>query len=165
MKDLSALIMDCRTELNALKIPIGNIVRVDINDTAKSRWGLCSRLKSGAFKISISKSLLQDKVSDKNAKQTLLHEMLHTAKDCFKHTGQWKVYANMLNRAYGYNIKRTNSADEMGLPEMKRTKKTNYAITCQNCGYTYNRQRMSVIIDHPERYRCGKCGGNLKRTL
>ena len=31
------------------------------------------------------------------------------------------------------------------------------AETCRSCGAVYERYRMSAFLQHPERYRCGKC--------
>ncbi|MBQ3988186.1 MAG: hypothetical protein II629_05445 [Ruminococcus sp.] len=30
-------------------------------------------------------------------------------------------------------------------------------VVCPRCGAVYERYKRSALIDHPERYRCGKC--------
>lgn len=55
-------------------------------------------------------------------KNTIIHELLHTCKGCMKHTGEWKQLAEKVNRYYGYNIKRCDSADEKGISEEQKEK-------------------------------------------
>ena len=51
----------------------------------------------------------------------LAHEILHTCKGCYNHGNMWKEYAAMMNSAYGYNIKRTSSNEEMGIADEGRS--------------------------------------------
>ena len=95
-------------------------------------------------------------------KNTLCHELLHTCYGCMKHTGRWKAYAERVNAAYGLNIKRAAAAGDREIPE-ELLPKANYLVRCESCGTEYGRQKLSPLIQHPERYRCGKCKGKLNR--
>ncbi len=115
MKDFEKLQKECLEEIAALGIPIGNITSWSINSRAKSRWGQCRMEVDGTYSIQISEVLLKDdRVSEKACKETMIHEILHTGKDCMKHRGKWKAYATMMNGRYGYKIKRVSSSKDKG---------------------------------------------------
>lgn len=69
----------------------------------------------------------------------------------------------MMNEAYGYNIKRVNSFEEMGLAREAQDEdagKIKYIIKCQCCGREYPRQRFTCVMKKINAYRC-QCGGKL----
>lgn len=79
-----------------------------------------------------------------------------------KHTGRWKAYADRVNAACGRNIRRAAAIEDREIPE-ELLPKANYLVRCESCGNEYGRQKLSPLISHPERYRCGKCKGKLIR--
>ncbi len=106
MKDLKLLVDECIAELNSIGINCGRIRNIEINTRAKSRWGQCKTVKTGVFDIEISARLLDDNVDDLAAKNTIIHELLHTVKGCHGHTGKWKILAEYVNKKFTqYNIK------------------------------------------------------------
>ena len=116
MKDLEMLASECEADLSSINIQPGEVSQWLINTRAKNRWGQCKRCLPGIFDISISARLLQDSVSDQAAKNTIMHELLHTVKGCYGHKGKWKDLALTVNRLLPqYTIKRTTSAEEKGL--------------------------------------------------
>jgi len=129
--------------------------------TKNQVWGKCHRVAPGLYDIQINELLL---VKDKGheAMTTVLHEMLHTVKGCFNHGPKWKELADLVNKNYHYNIKRTTSCDEKGIKE-DDFRKVRYILECQGCGYKIKRTKKSKIIKNPEHYLCGKCRGKLKR--
>lgn len=117
------------------------------------------------FRISISARLLQDSVSDQAAKNTIMHELLHTVKGCYGHKGKWKDLALTVNRLLPqYTIKRTTSAEEKGLESIRKKRTNRYAVKCEHCGKEFCREKMSKLIQHPEKFRCGICGNSLIRV-
>lgn len=48
------------------------------------------------------------------------------------------------------------------LPQ-KESAQPKYIIECTRCKIRIPRERMSALVQHTSRYRCGKCGGILKR--
>ena len=163
MRNLDEYAIQCMEELDAIGIEYGNIIEVKINTRAKKRWGQC-RAIPGGYSINISAILLDERNDEQGLKETIIHELLHSCKGCMNHGENWKRLAAKVNRAYGYNIKRCSSAEDKGVQEETRPvnmRTVNYIIKCNQCGHTYTRTRMSKIIQHPERYRCGCCGGNL----
>lgn len=70
----------------------------------------------------------------------------------------------MMNESYGYNIKRTSTNEEMGIPQQgssdENASKIKYIIKCQRCGREYPRQRFTCVMKKINAYRCS-CGGKL----
>ena len=63
-----------------------------------------------------------------------------------------------MNCAYGYAIARTDSPERLGV-ENKRV--VRYLVRCGGCGAEIPRARRSRLVEHPEEFRCAKCGGTL----
>ena len=187
MKDLKKLAMECEAELQAIGITCGYVRNWSVNTRARSRWGQCKLISKGIFDIDISARLLQDGTDVIAAKTTIIHELLHTVEGCQGHKGKWKELAELVGKAYPqYQIKRTSSYEEKGLsredaPQQGsnllrqenqpscsgqshkaiREQQARYRITCTDCGARAYRQRASRLIQRPEDFRCGKCGGKL----
>ncbi len=165
MKDLKKLAAECEQDLLSIGIQPGKVNRWIVNTRAKRRWGQCKRIQPGLFDISIASRLLQEDVDDQAAKNTILHELLHTVKGCKGHKGQWKDLAAKVNRLLPqYTIKRTTSDEEKGLEAPPRVRTNRYAVKCNKCGKEYYREKESKLIQHPENYRCGVCGFPLMRV-
>lgn len=163
MKDLRSLVSQCQAELASIGIICGKVSRWSVNTRARTRWGMCKKLPDGTFEIEISVMLLQDAVSDRAAKETVIHELLHTVPGCNGHTGKWKLLAAQVNQKLPmYQIKRTTSAAEKGLQSPLKPQSYRYLLRCTGCGKNIQRQKKSAVVEHPERYRCA-CGGKLIR--
>ena len=164
MKNLNKLYKECLFDIHNLGINTGKITSITINTRAKKRWGQTTKHPDGSFDININASLLADNLDDMVAKNTIAHEILHTVKGCFDHKALWQEYANRMNHAYGYNIKRCTSAAEKGLQPVGRIRNESYkyVLTCIDCGGTSYFKRASKAVQHPEWYRCGRCNGKLK---
>lgn len=160
MKDFERLKQECLDEIADLGIETGQIKEWTINTRARSRWGQCKKNKDGTYSIQIADRLLvDDRIPEKACKETIIHELLHTCKDCMKHTGKWKAYAQEMNEEYGYNIKRTTSGNEKGVENYKpKRMSVKYVFTCGGCGATIYRKRMSKFTRYYRNYRCTRCG-------
>ena len=165
MKDLQRLVAACIADLDTVGIRPGMVEQWSVNTRAKCRWGLCTRLPSGAFRISIAERLLQDDVCDQAAKDTIVHELLHTVRGCHDHGKHWKSLAQRVNTLLPqYRIQRTATYEEKGLSPALQEHVSRYAVRCASCGKIYARERNSKLIQHPEAYRCGLCHGRLERA-
>lgn len=169
MRSLEHYALECRRELDLLNIPYAKRIRFEINNRAKTRWGQCCYHKdTDSYTIQISSDLLDERTDLKRGlKTTLHHELLHSCPDCMKHTGKWKMYAEMVNAAYGYQIQRISAYSPSELPGDLRTakvkKEPRYILKCVGCGLEYPKQKLSKSVQQPERYRCGRCGQKLFR--
>lgn len=166
MRDLQVYAIEGMRILDELNIPYNKSVRFEVNTRAKKRWGQCKSIVGG-YEISINEILLDERNSADGLMNTIIHELLHTCPGCYNHDPQWKQYADMVNCAYGYRIKRTSSADDKGVvagvQEKKRVVK--HKIVCTKCGQEIVRFRTSRFVMDYELYRCGICGGKFKRIF
>ena len=161
MLDLQKIAKECMSELDAIGIRYGNIVRFEINTRAKKRWGQC-RVVPGGYAINISERLLRDESSVRGLKETVFHEIAHTCEGCMNHGAEWKRIVSMINRAYGYQIKRTGSSEEHQVENLP-DEAYRHKVVCCGCGRAVYRMRECGLTRSPERWRCGKCGGTFKR--
>ena len=115
MRDLETIAYECMEKLDALAIPYGNVTEISVNYRAKSRWGQCRHGKDGTHSININAELLDERNDVRGLENTILHELLHTCPGCNNHGEIWKTYAEKVNAAYGYNIKRCSDAYEKGI--------------------------------------------------
>lgn len=153
------LMQDVIEQAKALNIPVSEQINphVRINRRATGRFGACfANKRSGTFVIEISDVLLT--ASEQACRQTLAHEVLHTCYGCQNHKKRWHHYAEMMNTAYGYCISRTDSPERLGVESKSVVR---YLVECTQCGAEIPRARRSRLIEHPENYRCAKCGGHL----
>ena len=155
-RDLDTAARDCLRMLEQCAIPVGKIREIKADTRARRRWGVCRKEADGSFRIGISVRLLEEDVPLRSLQQTILHELLHTAPGCMDHTGTWKRYAGLLNRTYGFSIRRASAAEDLGAPEDPRVR---YRFRCEGCGAEQLRYRACNFTRHPERYRCSRCGG------
>lgn len=160
MKNLEKLAADCLAEVRAAGIQAGTIVEWKVNRRAKKRWGLCHKDKDGKFHIQVAARLLEDdRVPEKACKETIIHEILHTAPDGMKHTGKWKEYANIMNKKYGYNIKRTTSGEEKGVENYQAKRLSyQYKFKCKKCGQTILKKKKCKFTHYYKNYSCTICG-------
>ena len=165
MKDLLELVRECQLELSPLRIPWGRVRNWSVNTRAKARWGLCTKIGGGLFDIQVSASLLEYEMDEQLAKDTIVHELLHTVPGCFKHTGKWRQYADLINKLLPqYNIKSHTSYEEKGVQDNRVMPTYRYFLKCEGCGGEVLRQKKCAVVEHPENYRC-KCGGQIKRII
>ena len=156
MRDLQLYADKCMKMLDALRIRYAKNITFSANTRAVRRLGVCKKT-GDRYVIEIASSLLDEKIPEAELYDTLLHELLHTCYGCMKHTGRWKALAAKVNAAYGTDIKR---AADPGSDII--AKKPKYRVVCPSCGAVYERYKRSALIQHPERYRCGKCKGRLE---
>jgi predicted SprT family Zn-dependent metalloprotease len=112
--------------------------------------------------IEVSSVLVSESVELIHLEDTIIHEILHTCKGCMNHGKEWKALAEKVNRAYGYDIKRTASMQEIGIDV--ETIESKYRFVCEGCGQVIDRMRESKFTKYPHLYKCGKCGGKFKRV-
>lgn len=152
----------CEKELDALNIPYAKGIAYSVNTRAKSRWGQCRYNRATkSYSINIA-DVLVEPTYVKGLKNTIIHELLHSVPNGMSHTGEWKRYANMINKHYGYNIKRTNTDVEKGVA-LKNNDDSKYVFVCKECGQIIRRNRKSKFTENFQLYKCGKCGGKFER--
>ena len=162
MTRLETVLNKCKKQCDALKIPYGNVVQIVPSQRVTRKWGSC-RVAMGMNFITINKRLLEKDVSENALQDTVMHELLHTCPGCANHGNTWKYYAELVNRAYGYQIKRCTSAEEKGISIPEKKVNIKYRFRCKKCGKIVERQRASAFTRAPEKYRCAVCGGEFEK--
>lgn len=158
------LIRDAIDKLDKLGIPYGFVVLWEVNARAKRRWGQCEYIRKQKYKIDISERLFQAK--DHFVEEVMLHELLHTCKECKAHGAMWKAYADKVNKAYGFDISVYGSESAYGIEqsEDERIQEYRFAWKCRKChniiGY-YKKTKVVRFLMGEEKLvgtlRC-KCG-------
>lgn len=123
---------------------------------AKKRLGQCCEKRY----INISKWLLEV-ASDKEIKNVIIHEIIHTFDDTIGHKSKWQMYARLVNNYGVYNITRTESIDKIYANNNKVRPKDRYEITCLGCGNVYYKSRIqsNTIYGYRHGHRIHKnCG-------
>ena len=158
--DLNNLLAKAIQEVKEQGIKPGNIDPTLYVSNAAKEFGRCTHTGSN-FEIRISKYIMNN--PEKDLMQTIVHEVLHSVAGCMNHGPQWKKVADIMNEAKGYNISRLTSISAANLTKEHQAVLTKYVVACTDCGNKIYRQRKSKLINYPELYTCGACGGELKR--
>ena len=168
MRDLKQYAGFCMDLLDNIDVPYTPPTTWTVNTRATRRWGQCRKRTAGYYgynyHINISSLLLDERASEKDLIETVLHELIHTCPNCMNHGVEWKRWADKVNRAYGYNISRTKCGEEESAALMAENKKVNanYVCVCEKCGHEFYYRRYCRVIENPSNYTHTKCGGHLK---
>lgn len=154
---LNALLARVIGQARQAGVPVSRRIApvVEVNRRAATRFGCC-RSVGGVHRVEVSAALLE--AEERAVCQVLAHEVLHTCPGCANHGPRWQRWAAEMNRRWGYDIRRTDSFDGLGLEDRRPVR---YLVVCQRCGARMPRMKRSALVEHPERYRC-RCGGILR---
>lgn len=164
MKDLQELYNTCVMELKRINMDISSrIVEVKPNGRLRTVLGKCHyNRRTGNYSIEINTCLLTDEAETQAAKETIVHELIHTCPGCFNHGYEWKRRGDRASRMLGYHVSRLTSIDTLETQGVKVKQETyKYALVCNDCGNQYKRKRWSDALENPSRFRCGRCNGSL----
>lgn len=162
MRDLFEYAVRCMEYLDDIGIEYGNVLDFSVNTRAKTRWGQC-RLVPGGYTININADLLDERNSEEGLMNTILHELLHTCKGCMNHGKNWKYLARKVYLSYGYDIQRTDSADDKGV--VVRSAPVKHKFVCEKCGQVITRQRESHFTRNYKLYTCACCHSHFKKVF
>ena len=167
MKNLQVLYGECVAEVEAAGIKPGKIVEVKATNMKKTYGSTVrndstnSTSKYPTYTIRIARDLLKDETPTKEVKATIIHEICHTVEGCFNHGSIWNSKVEIMNKKYGYKIKRKSSLTERGLENIFNYK---YEYVCRGCGQKVGFNRMCDFVRYTENYKCGKCGNKFERV-
>lgn len=160
MEKLKELLKIVLEDTDRLGIETGNITGIIVKKGDHAFSARCckrqryysSTMAYNEFIIEVSESVLN--IPTDSLKTIIAHEVLHTVDGCFLHTKKWRMYAKRMNDFLSYKIDRTT----VNLDMSGYTPSFKYMIQCTLCGMTIGRRRKSIIIEHPENYKCPRCG-------
>ena len=183
---LDRLFLECKNELNSLGIDIDNEkkygkIEISISKRNNKRYGCCKQekpdkryktiIKRKRRKIiryerfeehSIEISPWVMELEEKIIKNTIMHELIHCMPYCNNHGLEFKRYAYLINKRFGYDISRVGDK-KSDLKESNITpveEKYKYKIVCKGCNQEFYRKRLLKYFSR--KYRCGKCGGKFE---
>ena len=153
------LVKECKQELASIELDskIPKEISFNINFKAKNFLGVCRNKK----KIEITSWLLTYG-TDKQIKNTIMHEIIHTFKDTVGHQKSWKRYAQTINTKLGYSISVRSSIREIyneANAQDDYFKRYRYKIVCKKCGKTMYYMRLKKYYFYNQ-MRHTSCGGN-----
>lgn len=156
--DINTLYQEARIMSEQCNIPLGKISSVTVNPRLTSTWGRCKRNRyDNSFSIEIAERLI-DFGSVDGVLNTLLHEMLHTCKNCFNHKGVWKSYAERLYVKYGIDVKRCNTEKEKGMDTSNpKEKGYKFVVSCPECGFERFYRKGTKVVKNITHYQCTLC--------
>lgn len=159
-KKLLMLFEESKREIEKVGIKLKKDITCKIGNS-KRNYGLCRNKKN----IEISMWLL--KLDDKEIKNTIIHELLHTLDNTKGHDYRWKYYASVMNKEYGYHISRLGNIKDslknsnISVEEQEKIMDYKYRKTCLSCGntqYWHRATRRKIRIYNNGLCNCYKCG-------
>lgn len=138
------------------------IYKVVINKRkGTKRIGRCKRLSNGVYEIQVTEKYLRN-LDSKEIHNTIMHEVIHSAKGCMNHGPNWVALANKVNAHYEFTPIQRLSYDPTVLQLAKESAK--YFLFCPTCGTESYWQRKPKYWSWytSEKCRCKKCGNRLE---
>lgn len=149
--DLNSLFKELKEEVKDL-VPYSNKIddNVRISKRAFRFLGRCTKnwLKDSYF-ITVSQPLLNTN-NTKLIKETLIHELIHTCKNCFNHGNNFKYFMYVVNNETDYNVTINSNNKEYAkqVENFRKNSKPKYKITCVKCGMVTYRSRLNKNIKY-----------------
>ena len=174
MERLNKLFKECMKLMKDKNYPISEDIHSQLGMiNAKHTLGLCKHRKEFVVKrgfytknyIYINKAFLT--VEDELAiKSVLMHELIHTIRNCDNHGRMFKFYAKKANEDFGVKI--STKASDLECEAFDKGQKDlgivpKYEVVCMECGqvtpfYRKNKLCNYLLNDIPNEYYCSKCG-------
>lgn len=155
---LKKLILQCIDELKQLGFPVPSSIYFR-EGKGERTYGLCylgkyyNKYKNWEFVISINRYL----PTEKDFKETIIHELLHTAETVFCHSGKWRTWANYVNANTDYHIAVTGNITLTNHEETTRKFINTITLTCPQCNDTVSVRKVTPSKSGATNYRCRKC--------
>lgn len=160
MNELNGIFSECKDQLANIGYNevLNNQYQLLFNSKLKHTLGNCRRVSAENYIITIN-SIYSD-LNPEGAKETVMHELIHSINGCMDHKEKWKAIACKVNWKYGYQIQRITDA---GNEYREQVYNKTYILKCSGCGQEIYREKFTKTIQHPELYKCGCCGNSFTR--
>ena len=163
---LSELFSQAYADALAAGVPVPSKDKINVlyNQKIGRAWGICERNYSGEWTIKLSQLLCQ-KTDAKSIKNTMIHELIHTA-GAIGHRSAFKTYAALVNHRFDgyYHVSRFESCfEKMGAAGVMENFK--HVIKCPQCGRMFGYNKTARAILHPESYICSYCEKNAHQKI
>lgn len=169
MVELKKYLEECKKDLDKIGIQYSkNITGIKFGNQ-KRALGTCYKLGNYTkyertnFSIQISNILNNKEVPEAAIKEVVMHELIHTCKNCFCHTGQWAKNAEIVKNKLGINVSRTTTFKKLGIPADIENAAAAYVLKCTKCGSEWKRYKKCKLVTNYTSYKCA-CGGSIERV-
>lgn len=160
---LDQIIKEVKRDMNALNIPFDDTVPIKINTRLSRALGRCCYRSGKAYVIELSTVIINSDVQE--LKNTIAHELLHSATIGDHHGGMWKYYADKMTRGSKYTITRLHDTEKLNYDAMMS--KYKYKTVCSGCGSEGRYTKKTNFINHLIRnngngkpWYCSRCHGS-----
>ena len=139
-----------------------NVYTIKINNRMYRVLGRCSKLNNveKRYTIELSSKFVTN-ASDQSVRNTIMHEVIHSAPNCMNHGKTWQSICNLvMHKHKEFNLSRIAHYDEYSKALAKTAP---YEVICANCLTSSKFMRKTKTIDYCLRGRakCGKCGSKM----
>ena len=142
-----------------------NTFHVTFNKRFTHTLGRCTNRRNSTHIQLSYKYFNHPSTTDDDRYTIMIHEILHAVKGCKGHDNTFNHYSRLIEQATGLKgiagtTTKTNTDYNLSVD-----RKYTWRAVCDDCGATYKRKRKFEADcddgDYLERYRCGKCKGEL----
>lgn len=96
----------------------------------------------------------------KGIKETIIHELIHTLRDCEYHRSEFKWYCDIIKRYLGYSCFSGQHEDLKSLEYLENFK---HFLVCQHCHKILSKSnRMTKRFKSTQFFRCTACKNNIE---
>lgn len=122
----------------------------EVSTRAKRRAGAVKHRDACPETVSLTWDYFQTKGWDAMA-ETIRHELVHV-----------HLLNEFADCSHGERFRRLATQLDTGV-HCERFAEPNWWVVCRSCGQRTGRYRRSKLVTNVEAYRCGNCGGRLRR--
>lgn len=165
-EELNLLVVKCKSIMDSCGLVLPQNITYSMNARFTKSMGRCKKTTRGlnvSYQIELAKCYFEEYMKQgkyMEMEDTILHEMCHTLPNCFDHGDEWLRVVGIVNKNFGYHIKRCYESDEV-VYKVKASKYPSSELCCTKCGRKSIHKNTSVYIKHPKNYRCN-CGGSFE---
>lgn len=164
-KQLEEIVKIVKSDMDKLNIPYKHDVPVVVNRRLSRALGRCTFRCGQATLVELSEVIIASELQE--LKNTICHELIHTACPQDHHGGMWLVYANKMTHNSNYTITRLHDVSVLNQNMLKAKRQPyKYKVTCR-CGCSMKMKRKTDFIKSIEKHngesilwRCSKCGAD-----
>lgn len=147
--------------------PCGEITEIRWSDRMTSTYGYCQRNKGRKVTFTIVISSRLKNVTEDIFVNTLVHEIVHTFRNCDNHGFLFKKRMQTIARAfpmYQWSVGRCVSeweSEEVDAVHPIKKQENKYSLTCNICGQVFYYKTKCNAVTHYTDYYCRDCFKNL----
>ena len=157
---LYQIVKEVKQDMDRLSIPYDNEVPIKVNRRLSRALGRCCYRGGKAYAIELSTIIINSDVQE--LKNTIAHELIHSATIGDNHGGKWKYYADKMTKSSNYTVTRLHDNTKLNYDALMS--KYKYKTVCTTCGSEGHYSKKTNFIEHlikhdgnGKPWYCSKC--------